>query len=148
MEEKLSRNAFLKSLGFKGASLLAVYCAVPALSSCINEPSPNDPGGGGSTIDFTLDLNDSAYSALKTVGKYVIANRIVIARISSTTFAAVTQVCSHENKAKVIYRNAEFYCPEHGAKYDVNGRGLNSNGKNGLTVYMTAFDGSLLRVFS
>jgi nitrite reductase/ring-hydroxylating ferredoxin subunit len=148
MEEKLSRNAFLKSLGFKGASLLAVYCAIPALSSCINEPSPNDPGGGGPTTDFTLDLNDAAYSTLNTVGKYVIANRIVIARISSTTFAAVTQVCSHENKAKVIYRNAEFYCTEHGAKYDINGKGLNSDGKNGLTVYMTAFDGSLLRVFS
>ena len=148
MEEKLTRNSFLKSLGFKGASLLAVYCAVPALSSCINEPSPNDPGSGGPTLDFTLDLNDSAYSTLKTVGKYVIANRIVIARISSTTFAAVTQVCSHENKAKVIYQNAQFYCTEHGAKYDVNGRGLNSNGKNGLTVYLTALNGDFLRVYS
>jgi cytochrome b6-f complex iron-sulfur subunit len=148
MEEKLSRNAFLKSLGFKGASLVAVYCAIPILSSCINEPSPNDPGGSGSGTDFTLDLNDSAYSTLNTVGKYVIANRIVIARISATTFAAVTQVCSHEGKVKVVYQNAEFYCPEHGAKFDVNGRGLNSNGKNGLTVYMTALNGSLLRVTS
>ncbi|MFT5773623.1 MAG: cytochrome b6-f complex iron-sulfur subunit [Algoriphagus sp.] len=148
MEEKLSRNAFLKSLGFKGASLLAVYCAIPILSSCINEPSPNDPGGGGSGIDFTLDLNDAAYSTLNTVGRYVIANRIVIARISSTTFAAVTQVCSHEGRVKVIYQNAQFYCTEHGAKFDVNGRGLNSNGKNGLTVYMTALNGNLLRIFS
>jgi cytochrome b6-f complex iron-sulfur subunit len=148
MEEKLSRNAFLKSLGFKGASLLAVYCAIPILSSCINEPSPNDPGGGGSGIDFTLDLNDAAYSTLNTVGRYVIANRIVIARISSTTFAAVTQVCSHEGRVKVIYQNAQFYCTEHGAKFDVNGRGLNSNGKNGLTVYLTALNGNLLRVFS
>jgi cytochrome b6-f complex iron-sulfur subunit len=60
----------------------------------------------------------------------------------------VTQVCSHEGKVKVVYQNAEFYCPEHGAKFDVNGRGLNSNGKNGLTVYMTALNGSLLRVTS
>ncbi len=148
MEEKLSRNAFLKSLGFKGASLIAVYCAIPVLSSCINEPSPNDPGAGGSGTDFTLDLNDAAYSKLNTVGKYVVANRIVVARISSTTFAAVTQVCSHEGRVKVIYQNAEFYCTEHGAKFDVNGRGLNSNGKNGLTVYMTALNGNLLRVFS
>jgi cytochrome b6-f complex iron-sulfur subunit len=148
MEEKLSRNAFLKSLGFKGASLIAVYCAIPVLSSCINEPSPNDLGAGGSATDFTLDLNDAAYSTLNTVGRYAVANRIVIARISATTFAAVTQVCSHEGRVKVIYQNAEFYCPEHGAKFDVNGRGLNSNGKNGLTVYMTALNGSLLRVFS
>jgi cytochrome b6-f complex iron-sulfur subunit len=148
MEEKLSRNAFLKSLGFKGASLLAVYCAIPVLSSCINEPSPNEPGGNGSGTDFTLDLNDAAYSTLNTVGRYVIANKIVIARISSTTFAAVTQVCSHQGRVKVIYQNAQFYCTEHGAKFDVNGRGLNSNGKNGLTVYMTALNGNLLRIFS
>ncbi len=148
MDEKLSRNAFLKSLGFKGASLLAVYCAIPALSSCINEPSPNDPGGGGPTTDFTLDLSTPAYSSLNTVGRYVVANRIVIARVSSTVFAAVTQVCSHEGKLKVIYQNAEFYCTEHGAKFDTNGRGLNNNGKNGLTVYMTALNGNLLRVFS
>ena len=148
MEEKLSRNAFLKSLGFKGASLLAVYCAIPVLSSCINEPSPNDPGIGGATTDFTLDLNDPAFTTLNTVGKYVVTRSIVIARISSTSFAAVTQVCSHENRPKVIYQNAQFYCSEHGAKFDTDGRGLNSNGKRGLKVYITALDGSLLRIFS
>jgi cytochrome b6-f complex iron-sulfur subunit len=146
MEEKLSRNAFLKSLGFKGASLLAVYCAIPVLSSCINEPSPNDPAGAAT--DFILDLNDPSYATLNTVGKYVTAIRTVIARISATTFAAVTQVCSHQGRANVIYQNTEFYCTQHGAKFDINGRGLNSNGKNGLTVYMTALNGSSLRVFS
>ncbi|MEY3854785.1 MAG: hypothetical protein RIS68_799, partial [Bacteroidota bacterium] len=33
MENKIKRNEFLKSLGFKGASLLAVYCGASALSS-------------------------------------------------------------------------------------------------------------------
>lgn len=139
---------FLKSLGLKGASLVAVYCAIPALSSCINESM--DPAGGGSTTDtgFTLDLTDPAFSKLNTVGSYVVQNRIVIARISTTGFAAVTQVCSHEGKLKVNFTSGEFYCTEHGARFDTNGKGLNSKGSKGLKTYKTELTGTTLRVFS
>jgi len=147
MNEKLSRLEFLKSLGFKGASLLAVYCAIPALSSCINESM--DPVNGGSTdTGFTLDLNDPAYSKLNTAGNYVIQNRVVIARISSSAFAAVTQVCSHESKVKVYYNSGEFYCPEHGARFDTAGKGLNSKGSKGLKTYQTELTGTILRIYS
>lgn len=137
---------FLKSLGFKGASLLAVYCAIPALSSCINESM--DPVNGGTGTDFSLDLTDPAYSKLNTVGNYVVQNRVVIARISTTEFAAVTQVCSHEGKAKVNFTSGEFYCPEHGARFDTDGKGLNSKGSRGLKTYQTELTGTSIRIFS
>lgn len=145
MENKLSRNQFLKELGFKGASLLAIYCGASTLSSCTNES--NTPTGG--PVDFTLDLSTSANSGLNTVGNYLITNRIVIARISETTFAAVTQICTHENRAKVIYQKSsgEFYCTEHGARYTTQGVGLNSEGKRGITSYNTELTGTSLRVF-
>lgn len=145
METKLSRNEFLKSLGFKGASLLAIYCGASTLSSCINEAG-NPSGNTG--LDFTLDLNDSTNAVLKTIGGYLISNRIVIARVSTDSFAAVTQVCSHENKAKVIYRNSEFYCTEHGARYTTAGVGLNSEGKKGIKAYNTELNGSALRIYA
>lgn len=146
----MNRLEFLKSLGFKGASLMAVFCAAGALQSCLNEsmdPATSNTGGSGSTSSFTLDLSTAAYSALNTVGKYVVANRIVIARISDTAFAAVTQVCSHEGKVKVYYRSGEFYCPEHGARFDTSGKGLNGNGSRGLRTYATELNGSILTVF-
>lgn len=147
MNEKINRMEFLKSLGFKGASLVAVYCAIPALSSCINESM--DPVTGGNTdTGFTLDLTDPAFSKLNTVGNYAIQNRIVIARISTTKFAAVTQVCSHEGKLKVNFTSGEFYCPEHGARFDTDGKGLNSKGSKGLKTYQTELTGTTLRVFS
>ena len=149
MNEKMNRMEFLKSLGLKGASLFAVYCAASGLSSCVNESmDPSLPPGDGGTTpnELVLDLTNAAYSKLNTVGNYVILNSIVIARISDTSFAAVTQVCSHEGKKKVYYRNGEFYCPEHGARFGTAGNGLNSEGKKGLKTYQTVFTGTTLTV--
>ncbi len=148
MNEKMNRLEFLKSLGLKGASLFAVYCAASGLSSCINESMDPTlpPGTGGNANELILDLNDSNYSKLNTTGSYVIVSGIVIARISTTAFAAVTQVCSHEGKRKVTFRSGEFYCSEHGAKFDTNGKGLNSAGKKGLKTYPTELTGTSLKV--
>jgi cytochrome b6-f complex iron-sulfur subunit len=143
MENKIKRLEFLKSLGFKGASLLAVYCGVSSLSSCKNEsvtPSSN--------VDFSLDLTTATNSKLNTTGNYVIANGIVIARISSTDFAAVTQVCSHENKPNVIFSNGGFYCTQHGATFSTTGVGTNANGSRGIQAYKTALTGTSLRIYS
>jgi cytochrome b6-f complex iron-sulfur subunit len=104
------------------------------------------PGTGGNANELILDLNEPAYTKLNTVGNYVIVSGIVIARISDTAFAAVTQVCSHEGKRKVTYRSGEFYCSEHGARFDTNGKGLNSDGKKGLKTYPTELTGTSLKV--
>lgn len=143
MEDKIKRHEFLKSLGLKGASLLAVYCGASALSSCSNESVTP-----ASSVDFTLDLTNAAYSKLNTAGNYVIANGIVIARVSSTSFAAVTQVCSHENKPNVIFSGGEFYCTQHGATFSTTGVGTNANGSRGIKAYQTSLSGTNLRVFS
>lgn len=124
---------------------MAIYCGASTLTSCINEAG--DPTGS-TGIDFTLDLTDTANAQLTTVGNYMIVNKIVVARISADGFAAVTQVCSHENKSKVIYKSPEFYCTEHGARYTTEGVGLNSEGKKGIKAYNTEFSGTTLRVYA
>lgn len=143
MENKIKRHEFLKSLGLKGASLLAVYCGASALSSC-----QNDSVSPASNVDFTLDLSSAAYSKLNTAGNYVITNGVVVARVSSTTFAAVTQICSHEGKANVIYSGGGFYCTQHGATFSTSGAGTNSNGSKGIKAYQTTLSGTSLHVFS
>jgi cytochrome b6-f complex iron-sulfur subunit len=104
MENKIKRNEFLKSLGLKGASLMAVYCGTSVLSSCSKEESVTP----ASSVDFTLDLSQASNAALTKDGGYVISNRVVVARVSSTKYVAVTQICSHENKVSVIYSNGGF----------------------------------------
>ena len=146
MNEKMNRMEFLKSLGLKGASLFAVYCAASGLSSCVNESmDPTNPTGGSGN-ELILDLNSAAYSKLNTVGNYVIVSGVVIARVSATAFAAVTQVCSHEGKRQVVFNAGEFYCAAHGARFDTAGKGLNSTGSRGLKTYATVLDGTNLKV--
>ena len=132
MNEKMNRMEFLKSLGLKGASLFAVYCAASGLSSCVNESmDPTNPTGVTGN-ELILDLNSAAYSKLNTVGNYVVVSGIVIARVSTSSFAAVTQVCSHEGRRQVVFNAGEFYCAAHGARFDTAGKGLNSTGSRGL----------------
>ena len=146
MNEKMNRMEFLKSLGLKGASLFAVYCAAAGLSSCVNESMDPTSPTGGTGNELLLDLNSAAYTKLNTVGNYVIVSGIVIARVSTTTFAAVTQVCSHEGKRQVVFNAGEFYCPAHGARFDTAGKGLNSTGSRGLKTYATLLEGTTLKV--
>ena len=146
MNEKMNRMEFLKSLGLKGASLFAVYCAASGLSSCVNESmDPTNPTGGTGN-ELILDLNSAAYTKLNTVGNYVVVSGIVIARVSASAFAAVTQVCSHEGRRQVVFNAGEFYCAAHGARFDIAGKGLNSTGSRGLKTYATLLEGTTLKV--
>ncbi len=146
MNEKMNRMEFLKSLGLKGASLFAVYCAASSLTSCVNESMDPSLTSGGTGNELLLDLSSSAYSKLNTVGNYVIVSGIVIAKVSATAFAAVTQVCSHEGKRQVVFNAGEFYCSAHGARFDTAGKGLNSTGSRGLKTYVTTLEGTILKV--
>ena len=146
MNEKMNRLEFLKSLGLKGASLFAVYCAASGLSSCVNESmDPTNPTGVTGN-ELILDLTSAAYTKLNTVGNYVVVSGIVIARVSTSTFAAVTQVCSHEGRRQVVFNAGEFYCAAHGARFDTVGKGLNSTGSRGLKTYVTLLEGTTLKV--
>lgn len=143
-QDKISRNQFLKRLGIGGSALMAIYCG-GALSSCKKDAvTPSGPK------DFTLNLNDAAYTSLRTPGNFMVVQEVVVVCTAVNTWVAVTVICSHEGEKKVTYRssNNDFYCSEHGARYDLNGKGLNSSGSGGLTVYQTALSGSNLRIFS
>jgi cytochrome b6-f complex iron-sulfur subunit len=146
MNEKMNRMEFLKSLGLKGASLFAVYCAASGLSSCVNESMDPTTTDGVTGNVLSLDLTTAAYSKLNTTGNYVIVSGIVIARVSATAFAAVTQVCSHEGRRQVVFNAGEFYCAAHGARFDTAGKGLNSTGSRGLKTYVTTLEGTILKV--
>ena len=144
-QEGINRKQFLSKLGLGTGAIMATYC-LGSLSSCDDE----DDDYIGGEVNFTLDLDESAYDALNAVGGYVRINKVVIAAVSEGTFVAVTQICSHEGKEKVTYRssNNDFYCTEHGAIFDLEGKGLNSNGSKGILIYNTSLSGTLLRVYS
>lgn len=167
----MTRYEFLKNMGFRGAALMAL------LTSCINEEdtyvdaltlSASQTSGGSTTTPPTtssipangvdpatiksylvkLDLTATTTKALQTVGGYMIQSGVVIARVNASTVVAATQTCSHEPKKKVYYTQGVFYCSEHGARFSTAGKGLNSFGSKGLTIYKIATDGKTLVVYA
>lgn len=134
----MNRTQFLKSLGLTGAALLAV------LTAC----QPEDGVLPDGPVDFNLDLADPANAALQQPGGYVVANGVVVARTTQQQLVAVTQTCSHEGRPQVTFRNNEFYCTAHGARYTTAGVGLNNEGRRGLTVYQIEQTGTSVRIYS
>ena len=143
VENRQNRQEFLKSLGLRGAALIAVYCAGQSLTACgksgSTDPAPLPSGG------VTVDLSTTANAGLLKVGSYIITNDIVVAN-TSKGYVAVTVVCSHEGRKQIQLTNDEFYCTEHGARYDLAGKGLNANGSRGLKVYTITKSGTILTI--
>jgi nitrite reductase/ring-hydroxylating ferredoxin subunit len=172
----MKRHEFLKSIGFRGAALMAVLTActkaedsvLPALTI-----SPTTDSGTSTTTDststgtgtgtgtstgtdlskitnrlLTIDLSSSTAANLKNVGGYITQSGIVVAQSTAGVYVAATQTCTHEPKRQVIFNVNEYYCTAHGARFSLNGSGKNSFGSRGLTVYKTATDGKTLVVYS
>lgn len=137
--DSISRFEFLKQLGFQGAALVAATCLGQGLASCQKNSVTPAPLSGPVTVDLT------ANNALQKAGGYIVTNNIVVAN-TSKGFVAVTVVCSHEGQKQVRLQNDEFYCTAHGARYGLDGKGLNANGSRGLTVYTVAQSGNILTI--
>jgi cytochrome b6-f complex iron-sulfur subunit len=146
----MNRKEFLKGIGFSGAAIFATYC-MGGLTACSSSTTATPTPTSTSKVDFTLDLDNAANAALTNNGGFVInaANKVVVARTLSGSFAAVTIVCSHELNPNVSYnRSADnFMCNIHGATFDLQGRGTNANGAKGIKAYQTSLNGRILRIF-
>ena len=84
--------------------------------------------------------------ALNNNGGYIIKNNTVIAKDLSGNYVAATNLCSHEQKRRVIFKNGEYYCTEHGARFNLTGKGLNNDGSGGLTIFKTSLEGTILTI--
>lgn len=136
----MNREEFLKQLGV--AALLT--CTGNVMFGCSSQSDP-----APANADFTLDLSSSQYSTLNTAGGSVAANGIIIARLSTTEFVALSRACTHEGTA-VNYRSSQkdFLCPNHGARFSTTGSVLQGPANSSLRKYNTTLKGTSLRVFS
>lgn len=133
IDQHLSRGQFLKSLGLGSSGLMAFYCigTLSACSSDEDDPGPdNGPGDGtgvtgtvtGNKINFTIDLNNSNFSRLKTKGSFVILGDVLVAFASNETYVAVQKLCTHQGNL-LAYRNTEndIFCASHGSQFTTTG---------------------------
>lgn len=140
----MTRKDFFARVGFGAVGVLLPACVTGLATSCSSD--------GGNTIvapssvDFVLDISTGS---LAVDNGFLVSNGIVVARVNSTTFLAVSAACTHEG-ANVNYVGASnsFHCPNHGANYSNTGVHLDGPGSANLKQYNVALTGNSLRIFS
>ncbi len=137
----MDRKEFLSTIGLGAVAAVCTYC----LGGCKVDNGPTGP----TNVNFTLNLNDPANSALKSNGGYLYNSGVIVARTASGSFVAVSLACTHAG-ATVYYdpSSNHFNCPAHGSVFATDGSVINGPASAPLTRYNTSLSGSSLRVYS
>ena len=152
----MKRSEFIRNLGLGSGALMAVYC-MGTLTSCTKENTPlpvtnTNPTTNPSTgkIDFTLDLTLPINKELTANGGFVYNDNIIIAKVKSGAYIALSKVCTHQGTT-VVYQKAsdDIYCPNHGSLFDITGKVTLSPASTPLKMYSTDYNATTnkLRVF-
>ncbi len=139
----MNRKDFFTQLGVGAAALLVPVC-FGGLAGCSKSASSNTTPSPG--IDFTLDISSGA---LATIGGFLVSQGVLVARVNASSFIAVSAACTHQGTT--INYNASgnnFFCPNHGARFDSSGAVTQGPATTDLKKYNTSLAGSSLRVFS
>lgn len=140
----MNRKDFFAKVGFGAAAALLPACVAGLATSC-----SNDGGTGGvapSSVDFTLDISTGSLSADKG---FLVTNKIVVARVTATTFIAVSAACTHEGtNVNYVGSSNSFHCPNHGANFSNTGTHLNGPGSGNLKQYNAVLTGNSLRIYT
>ncbi|MEW6194279.1 MAG: Rieske (2Fe-2S) protein [Bacteroidota bacterium] len=125
----------------------AFVCASCYLASCYGDE--NNPAAPPQNVDFTIDISQSPYTALQNTGGSVYKDGLIIARTGTNTFAALSQVCTHQGTT-VQYEHSQsrMHCPNHGSNFKTDGTVINGPAASPLKRYNTSLNGTMLRVFS
>lgn len=147
----MERKEFLSLLSAGTASVLLASCLGACGGKKEEDPQPDNPnpGTGGSTKkDFTLDLNATANSSLKTKGNAMVSNGVIVAYTNGGAYIAVAAACTHQGST-VVYNaaNNRFDCNSHGSVFSENGAVVNGPAAAPLKQYSTTLTGNSIRVF-
>jgi cytochrome b6-f complex iron-sulfur subunit len=136
----MDRKEFLATLGIGAAAIACSYC----FGGC---KSNDNVTGPPTNVDFTLDLNNAAYAALKNNGGYIYNAGVIVARTSTGSFVAVSQTCTHQGTT-VQFDGSQFVCPAHGSIFKTDGSVARGPAGSPLARYNTSLNGNSLRVYS
>lgn len=137
----MDRRKFLKSSG--------ALCGIAIVGSAAFLESCSKGGGASPTAgheNFTLDLSQSANSALKSVGGSVISHTVIVVNTGSG-FIALSDICTHQG-CSVFYNKGgnDFVCPCHGGTYNINGQVIAGPPPAPLKKYNISQNGNILTI--
>ena len=124
-------------------STLTSLLALALLFQACGETAIPDPDPKGSPgLDFTININQSPFTALQNVGGSAthVQNKVIIARLTSANWTALSSTCPNDPTSSITYNsgNQTFVCAKDNTVFDTNGKVVSGN-SNALTKYQTTF---------
>lgn len=117
--------------------------ATPSGLPSTTEGTPEDPGPH-LNIGFPEELQEVGAQLAVFADLY---GRIRVARVSETTFIAVSDVCSHQGcPLKYQPESEDLFCTCHGSIFLTDGTVTVGPAKTDIAAYDTSFDGSNIRI--
>jgi Rieske Fe-S protein len=140
----MERRKFFRNFAVGGSLLLT---APVLFNSCSDDSTEDDNNNNNNTGGNTVDLNDPAYAALKTVGGFAYKGDIIIIRSTDTVYIALSKVCTH-SQCTVTYNSStsELPCPCHGSKFTKEGAVVNGPATSPLKKYNVTQNGNILTI--
>lgn len=138
----LRRDA-LQRIVLAGGTVLFIPSA---LLSC-SEEGDVDTGGNNGNNDLKINMDESAYSALKNAGGFVVVSGIIVANSDGNNYVALSSICTHQG-CTVGYsvQNNNFPCPCHGSLFNSNGSVANGPATQPLKQYSVTREGNVLTI--
>ena len=134
----MDRKEFLAQLGIGGTAIFAAAC----MQSCSKTDNL-------SNVDFTLDLTNNAYAALKTAGGYIINQGVIVALTTNNAYLAESAACPHQGvNVQFQAGQNQFYCAAHSSYFSSTGSRISGPAQRGLTQFKTTLTGNMLRVYA
>lgn len=127
-----------------------IFLAPTILNSCSKSEDPAPSSGGnnnGGTTGTTIDLSSNDFSALKNVGGYAYSGDIIIIRTGTSTYLALSKVCTHQS-CTVAYNSSStnIECPCHGSKFSTTGAVIQGPAPSSLKTYNVTVSGTTLKI--
>lgn len=135
----MERKQFLSLLGVGTVSAFIL----PALDSC----SKKSESSSTTNTNLTLNLTDTANTALASPGGYIYKNNIIIAHLISGSYVALSSICTHQSCTVSFDESAsDFPCHCHNSLFASNGSVINGPATLPLTSYKTTLSGNTLTI--
>jgi cytochrome b6-f complex iron-sulfur subunit len=124
-------------------------CGLSVIPAAILESCTKASTAAPSNVNFTLDLTSSANAALNAVGGSMVINNVLVIRTSTSTFVALSAVCTHQGCTVGYDSNAkDIACPCHGGVFNMSGGVVSGPPPSALTTYTVTQNGNVITVQS
>ena len=150
----IGRRDFLKKSSI-GVAVIGT-AMIGTFSQCEKEDDsvePDNPTGGGGTTKVTVDISDSAYKSLETVGNSVITSSnsldskgLLIYRKSDSEVVVYSRRCTHNGCVIGNFIDDKSTCPCHASIFDLSGTPTKGLATSKLKKYSATLSGLIITI--